>query len=87
MKYWYDKEFGGIICEPNCADEWMRYIWEVGLGYDGCHTVESLKGLVDELIEFSINARKCLSEDKIFEDKNESKRSLLAAREEMNKYA
>ena len=87
MKNWYDKEHGCIMCEPDCADEWLQFIWEVGLDYDGCHTVESLKGLVDELIEFSRKARKCLREGKIFEDKEESARSWNAARAERDKYA
>lgn len=82
MDHWYDKEFKAVVCAPNCADEWMRHIWEVGCGYDGCNTVESLKELVDELIEYSYNARECLYEGKIFEDKEESERSWLAALEE-----
>lgn len=82
MKYRYDKEFKGVVCTPNCADEWMRQIWEVGCGYDGCNTVESLQGLVDELIEYSHNARECLYNGKIFEDKEESAKSYEAAQEE-----
>ena len=85
MKYRYDKQFKGVVCSPNCAEEWMEYIFDVGCGYDGCNTVESLQGLVDELIEASQNARKCLYEGKIFEDKEESERSWLAAREEREK--
>lgn len=75
MKYRYDKEFKGIVCSPNCAEEWMEYIFDVGCGYDGCNTVESLKGLVDELIEASQNARKCLREGKIFFDEDEDYKS------------
>lgn len=85
MKCWYDKEFKGVFCEPDSADEWMRHIWEVGCDYDGCSTVESLKELVDELIEYSFNARRCLEEGKIFEDKEESEKSLIAAYEERDK--
>lgn len=65
MEYIYDKRFG-ISCKPACAEEWMEYIFDVGCGYDGCDTVESLKGLVDELIAASQNARICLREGKIF---------------------
>lgn len=86
MKYWYDKEFKGVVCKPDCADEWMRHIWEVGCGYDGCNTVESLKGLVDELIEYSHNARECLYDGKIFEDKEESEKSCKAAQEERKRW-
>ena len=53
MKHWYDKEFGSIVCEPNCADEWLWHIWAIGLDYDGCNTVESLKELIDELVSYT----------------------------------
>lgn len=82
MRHWYDKEFKGIVCEPNCADEWLELLYDIGLGYDGCGTVESLKGLVDELMEMSTKARKCLHDGKLFEDKEESAASYEAAREE-----
>lgn len=85
MRFWYDKEFKCIVCEPNCAEEWMMHIWEVGCGYDGCYTVESLQGLVDELIEYSHKARQCLYDGKIFEDEAESARSLEEAKEERKK--
>ena len=75
MRYWYDKEFKGVVCEPDCVDEWLELIWQVGVDYDGCHSVESLKGLVDELIEMSQKARYCLEEGKLFEDKEESQKS------------
>lgn len=82
MEYWYDKEFKGVVCEPNCVDEWLELIWQVALDYDGCHTVESLQGLVDELVEMSQNARTCLYDGKLFEDKEESNKSYEAAQEE-----
>jgi hypothetical protein len=75
MRYWYDKEFECIVCEPNCVDEWLELIWQVGVDYDGCNSVESLKELIDELIEMSQNARYCLEDGKLFEDKEESRRS------------
>ena len=84
MKYIYDRQFG-ISCTPDCAEEWMEYIFDVGCGYDGCNTVESLKGLVDELIEASQKARVCLREGKIFYDENEDERNYLEARSEMKK--
>lgn len=85
MKYWYDKEFKGIVCEPNCAEEWLGLICDVAFDYDGCRTVESLYGLVDELVEMTKKAYDCLYDGKIFEDKEESIRSREEAREEMKR--
>lgn len=79
MKHWYDKEFQCIVCEPDCVDEWLWHIWAIGLDYDGCNTVESLKELVDELVDMALKARNCLHDGKLFEDKNESSRSLEEA--------
>lgn len=75
MEYRYDKQFKGIVCRPNSADEWMELIWDVGCDYDGCNSVESLKGLVDELVEMSQKARECLMDGKIFYNEEESQRS------------
>ena len=86
MKYWYDKEFCGIICEPNCVDEWLELLWDIGIDYDGCNTVESLKSLVDELMEMSTNARKCLHDGKLFTDKEESERSYKESHEERKRW-
>ena len=83
MKYWYNKDIKGVVCEPNSVDEWMRHIWEVGLDYDGCNTVKSLQELIDELIEMSVKARECLYNGKLFADREESARSYAAAKAEM----
>lgn len=82
MRYWYDKEFKGVVCEPNCADEWLWQLWAIGLDYDGCNTVEGLKELVDELVDMAKKARECLYDGKLFEDKEESARSYEEAQEE-----
>ena len=85
MRYWYDKEHKFIVCSPNSADEWMAQIWEVGCDYNGCDTVESLKKLIDELIEFSHEARYCLRDGKIFKDADNSEKSWFAAKLEQDK--
>ncbi len=85
MRYWYDKEFNGVVCEPNCAEEWLGLICEVAMDYDGCNTVESLQGLVDELVDMSKKAYYCLHDGKIFKDKEESAKSREVAKEEMRR--
>lgn len=85
MKSWYDKEFKGLRCEPDSADEWLELIWQIAFDYDGYETVESLKKLIDEIVKMSQKARVCLVEGKIFEDLEESAKSWIAAKAERDK--
>ena len=66
MKYWIDEETGCHVCEPNCCDEWLELIWQVGYDYDGFHSADDLKDLVDELVEMSQKARGCLHDGLLF---------------------
>lgn len=86
MKHWYDKEWGAIVCEPDSADEWLWHIWAIGVDYDGCHNVEDLKSLIDELVVMANKARECLYDGKIFKDEEASARSYEAAREERKRW-
>lgn len=66
MKRWYDEEHDINMCEPDCVDEWLFFIWAIGCDYDGCHNVEDLKKLVDELVDMANKARECLWTNKLF---------------------
>ena len=66
MRFWYDEEHDIKMGEPDCVDEYLFDIWAIGCDYDGCHTVEDFKKLVDELVGMSIQARECLWENKLF---------------------
>ena len=66
MKYWIDKQTGCKMCEPNCVDEWLQFIWEIGCDYDGYNDVNNLKQLVDELVDASVQARECLHKGELF---------------------
>lgn len=85
MKYWYDKEFKGVICEPDSADEWMEHIEDIAFDYDECETIESLRRLIDKIIEITAKARICLIENKIFKNVEEDNKSLIAAFAEQDK--
>lgn len=74
-KYQYDSRFKGLVWNPDSADEWLEIIVGIGFDYDGCNTVESLKGLVDTLVEMSQKARECLRSEKIFYDEEEEEKS------------
>ena len=63
MRFW--KENGFSFCEPDCADEWLELIEQIAFDYDGCKTAESLKSLVDEIVEMAQKARVCLRENKV----------------------
>lgn len=38
-------------------DDWCQLIADIGYDYDGCRTEESLKDLIDELVEYALNSR------------------------------
>ena len=77
MKIWTD-EFGTIFAEPDCADEWLELIYDIGIGYDGMHTVKGLQELIDEMMEMTKKARVCLRERLIMNDDLISRSALLA---------
>jgi len=66
MRFWYDNERDCKMSEPDCVDEYLFDIWAIGYDYDGCHSVEDLKKLIDYLIELSQKARDCLWDNKLF---------------------
>ena len=66
MKYWIDEQTGCKMCEPNCVDEWLQFIWDIGFDYDGYSDANNLKQLIDELVDASIQARECLHKGELF---------------------
>ena len=40
-------------------DKWCQLIIDIGFDYDGFNTVESLKGLIDELVDYAHKAIIC----------------------------
>lgn len=70
MRKIYIEELKTECYEPDCVEEWLELICDIGCDYDGCGTVDSLKGLVDELVEMVYRARKCLKNGDIYVDVN-----------------
>jgi hypothetical protein len=66
MKRVYDEKLNTWFDEPECVDEWLELMWDIGCDYDGYASVRGLKYLIDELVEMSKEARKCLRENKLF---------------------
>lgn len=66
MKYTFDEQTGVTYSNPSCVDECLFDIWAIGCDYDGCHSVEDLKMLVDTLVELAQQARAFLYDGKLF---------------------
>ena len=76
MKFFTDAETGINFAEPDCCDEWLGMIWAIGVDYDGMDgSIDSMKELVDELMEMAQKARDCLHQGLLFpkEDNDEEK--------------
>ena len=43
----------------NIKDKWCQLIIDLGFDYDGCNRIESLKGLIDELVDYAHKAIIC----------------------------
>lgn len=53
-------------CIP-CCDYCEYVVHEViGYDYDGCHSADDLKKVIDNLVEMANNARDCLRDGKLF---------------------
>lgn len=68
MRKIYDEELKINFYEPDCVEEWLELIWDIGADYDGCYTVESLQSLIDEQMEMVSRARRCLRDGAIYVD-------------------
>ena len=51
MKNWIDEQTGCKMCEPDCVDEWLSDIYNIGYDYDGYRDAKNLMELIDELLE------------------------------------
>lgn len=65
MRKFHDLRFGTSYV-PECADEWLELIHDIAVGYDGCKSEESLKALIDEMVEYAGNARKCIKQGNLY---------------------
>lgn len=65
MKKVHDEKFGTSY-RPDCADEWLELIHDIAVDYDGCCTVDGLKYLIDEIVDYASKARVCLHSGDIF---------------------
>ena len=58
-------------------DEWCQLIIDLGFDYDGCNTVESLKGLIDELVDYAHKAISCDDVSVVYVGADDKKSNIL----------
>ena len=58
-------------------DEWCQLIIDLGFDYDGCNTVESLKGLIDELVDYAHKAISCDDVNVVYVGADDKKSNIL----------
>ena len=58
-------------------DEWCQLIIDLGFDYDGCNTVESLKSLIDELVDYAHKAISCDDVRVVYVGANNKKSNIL----------
>ena len=55
----------GKCYDVDCVADCLSLIIDIGFDYDGCNSVDSLKSLVDELVEYARRGAEFLLEGKI----------------------
>lgn len=58
-------------------DEWCQLIIDLGFDYDGLNTVESLKGLIDELVDYAHKAIICDDVSVVYVGADDKKSNIL----------
>lgn len=58
----------GKCYDVDCVADCLSLIIDIGFNYDGCNSVDSLKSLVDELVEYARRGAEFLREGKIQSD-------------------
>ena len=58
-------------------DKWCQLIMDLGFDYDGLNTVESLKGLIDELVDYAHKAIICDDVSAVYVGADDKKSNIL----------
>lgn len=82
----YKWELNGITTTPNCTEEYLDLIYDISIDYDGCNTVESLKELIDEMVDLTKKAKQCLEQGKIKADKEADLKSWRLAQKQSEQF-
>ena len=68
MKRIYNEELQKTYYEPDCVEEWIELIYEIGYDCDRYETVDDFKTLIGDLLEMVLRAGKCLRDGDIYSD-------------------
>lgn len=88
MKCRYDADFGGIIVEPASAEGALETLRMIAIDYDGMDgSIEGMRQLVDELVEYAGIALDFMREGKVLTDEQSYEDSCWAAKADMETHA
>lgn len=88
MIHRYDAEFGGIMIEPASAEDALIMLRGIAIDYDGMDgSIEGMRQLVDELVEYANMALNFMYEGKVLIDEQLYEDSYWAAKADMEAHA
>lgn len=58
-------------------DEYLKLMYVIAVDYDGCNTVESLKGLIDQLMDYTKRAIENDDNYEVYRSCDETKLNIL----------
>ena len=67
MRTWINDQDVHKMCEPDCVDEWLSDIYNIGYDYDGYRDAKNLMEIIDELLEMVHKAQDCLWHGQLFD--------------------
>lgn len=71
MKFKFDEEFKGVVCEPSNVEECLQMIIDIGFDYDGFNDSKNLKSLIDELVGYAEKGMKFICQKKFIMENTE----------------
>ena len=88
MIHKYNAQFNGIMLEPASAEGALEMLRGLAVGYDGMDgSIEGMRQLVDELVEYAGMAVDFMREGKVLTDEQLFEDSYWAAKAEMEAHA
>ena len=88
MIHKYNAQFDGIMVEPASAEGALETLCNIAVGYDGMDgSIEDMRKLVDELVEYADMALNFLHDGKVLTDEQLYEDTYWAAKADMEAHA